>query len=263
MRLLSLPLLFSISLVVLGGCQTLQNSYGNGAVVEKDAKELLDAQEGKMKSDEELEYSPIEQHMKARQDVDPTKINRKNKFSKTVDDYEVVDKENIRVVRVDKDVSTIDREMKAKGLKVEADSLSEKGEAKSYIESVLAKYGISGETPKETISVSRSTVQSVRIGQHPGKTRIVLDVSGKTNFQTQFENGNKVLVVTLPDAVWGTDATAKVSGASLVSGYDTKKKKQSSVFKVFLAEPGRLAYQKAIKPSGARGHRIVFDVVSR
>jgi len=112
--------LFVTSLVVLAGCQTSQSVDGvnRAPVVMKDSKELLAADEGKMVSDQEKELSPIEQHMKARKDVNPKKVNRKNKYSKTVADYKAK-KEKVRVVRVDEDVSTIDNEMKAKGLKIE------------------------------------------------------------------------------------------------------------------------------------------------
>lgn len=262
-------LILIASLVMLAGCQTYQNAQGEAGkpAVVKDPKELLDAEEGKMKSDLDREYSPIEQHMKARRDVDPTKINRKNKFSKTVDDYEVADKENFRVVRVDEDVSSIDKEMKAKGLKIEADPLKRQKDAKSYVQRVLAKHEASqsgSSQPKETdISVSQSTVKNVRVGQHPGKTRIVLDVSGKTSFQTRLENSNKTLVITLPSATWGAKSKTKANGGSLVKGYDASNSGSGSVLKIALGEPGRLAYQKAMKPSGKYGHRIVLDVVAR
>jgi len=275
--------LFVTSLVVLAGCQTSSSVDGKNRapVIMKDSQELLEADEGKMVSDNEKKYSPIEQHMKARKDVDPKKVNRKNKYSKTVADYEAKE-EKVRIVRVDEDVSTIDKEMKAKGLKIDSNPVKQQQDAKSYVQAILDKHQASKDDAKEdvkkiadrtlqpskkpaskTISVSQSTVRDLRVGQHPGKTRIVLDVSSKTSFQTRFESGNKVLVVTLPEAVWGTDASAKSKDQSLFAGYDADKKGKGSVLKIALSSPARLAYKLAMKPSGNYGNRIVLDVVAR
>ena len=229
----------------------------------------------------EKELSPIEQHMLARKDVNPKKINRKNKYSKTVADYKAKE-EKVRIVRVDEDVSTIDKEMKAKGLKIDSNPVKKQQDAKSYVQAILDKHQAREDGAKDdvkkiadstvkpskklsskTISVSQSTVTDLRVGQHPGKTRIVLDVSGRTGFQTSFESGNKVLVVKLPDAVWGTDGSAKSKDKSLFAGYDAREKGSGSVLKISLSAPARLAYKQAMKPSGKRGHRIVLDVVAR
>ena len=247
-------------------------------VVVKNSEELLRAEEGQMVVDEDKrEPSPIEQHMKARGDVNPKKINRKNNFSKTVEDSHAKDKSNYRVVRVEGDTS-IGEEMQPKGLKIEPDPIAKQAHAKSYVQAILDKHQARQEGEKEVpqkvsqkaskkvqadISVSQSSVQGLRIGQHPGKTRIVLDVSGKATFQTSFESGNKVLVVRLPNASWATEPKTKVNGNSLVLGYDADDYKSGSVVKISLGAPGRLAYQKALKPSGERGHRIVLDVVAR
>ena len=285
--------LFVMALFVLAGCQTSQTSGNRAPVVVKDSKELLAADEGKMMSDEEKELSPIEQHMLARKDVNPKKINRKNKYSKTVADYKAKE-EKVRIVRVDEDVSTLDKEMKAKGLKIEPDPMKKQKDAKSYVQAILEKHQErqdgakedvkkiadstvkpskkpvskvekkpSAQSSNKTISVSRSTVKNLRVGQHPGKTRIVLDVTGKTSFQTSFESGNKVLVVSLPDAVWEGDASARSTDKSLFAGYDARSKGSGSVVKISLNSPARLAYKQAMKPSGSRGHRIVLDIVSR
>jgi len=122
---------------------------------------------------------------------------------------------------------------------------------------------VKNKAASKAISVSQSTVTNLRVGQHPGKTRIVLDLSGKTSFQTRLENGNKVLVVSLPSAVWGTDASAKSADQSLFAGYTANEKGSGSVLKIALSAPSKLVYKQALKPSGDFGNRIVLDIVSR
>jgi len=278
--------LFLTVLITVGGCQQTTNSlreiYGYEPSQEKRAEDLLNKDEVAMR-EEAQPLSPIEQHMKARGDVDPKKVNRKNRFSKTVDDYEKDQDDKVRVVRVDENLEGL-ADQRAGGIKIDNDPVGKRENAKNYIQRILDKHRASQQArlngedvapkavkvaPKEKAKVvvaqpsAQVSVQDLRIGQHPGKTRIVMDVSGKTSFQARLENGGRRLVVTLPNAVWATNAQMKVSEENIIRQYRADDKGRGSIVRVELNAPGRLAYKSDLKPSNGRGHRIVLDVVSK
>ncbi len=251
-----------ISLSVLAGCGTAQNNQKTPPIQE-DTNFVAEKTE--------VENSPLEQHRKAREDVNPHAPDKKNKFSKSVDDYEVVDKGNGRVAIAKKELSSIDQEMKPKGLKIDTDPFKKQQDAKQYVQAILAKhaakeagkpYGQS-EQIVPVISSDQAIVEKVRIGQHPQKTRIVLDISGKTDFKAHLENNNRVLVVHLPAADWKARQKRQLAGDSLIKSYKASSSSKGSLVKFSMDQPVRLASKQAIKPADQYGHRIVLDVAAR
>ena len=274
--------LFVFSLFMLGGCQTLDTAGSASTRSDRDIEaetdletELAaaDVQGVEVSSGEEGELSPLERHMMARGDVDPTHVNHKNRYTKTVEDYRR------------EELARASGEAKPKSLKIAADPVKKQEQAKSYVETILAKHKARQEAlsndenkvavvqpqkkpslkPSSDVQVmaGQTVVNNVRIGQHPGKTRIVMDVSDKPQFQTRFENNDQTLVVMIPATSWRTQESAKVAGQSLVTGYDAANSGSGYVVKIAMREPSKLAYQNAIRPSGERGHRIVLDVVAK
>ena len=167
-----------MSLAVLSGCQTLQDTrdmYSGGQQI-KSSEDLLEAEGDLTIVEDKREASPIEQHMKARGAVDPDKIYKKNKFTTNVKNSHAKDKTNYRVVRVEGEVEP------------------DKTQTQTYIESILERHKerqtdgpemIYADAPRTAgkkkasavVSVPVFNVTGLRVGQHPGKTRIVLDVT--------------------------------------------------------------------------------------
>ncbi|MFK7839837.1 MAG: hypothetical protein AB8B83_05845 [Bdellovibrionales bacterium] len=258
---------FVTSLFVLSGCQisTLMDDGG----VETSSSASVEA--SKSKSDDDI--SPLEQHMLARKDVDPKKVNRKNKFSKTVEDYER--EEEMRRNEILSDTQDV------RTLRIESDPLDKDESAKSYVERILAKYkshqnsiddserlktGDSAKAEKVIISENSGLdifVTDVRIGQHPGKTRIVIDLSDVARFQTSLKEDNKILSVKLPSVSWAVNDAVNVNGGGLVRAYKAEDNTHGSSVEFVLGASSRIAYQKAFKPAEGRGNRIVLDLVSQ
>lgn len=255
--------LFVMSLAVLSGCQTLQDTrdmYSGGKQV-KSSEDLLAAEGDLSIVEDKREASPIEQHMKARGDVDPNKIYKKNKFTKNVKNSHAKDKTHYRVVRVEGEVEP------------------DKTQTQTYIESILERHKerqadepnmiyadaprTAGKKKTKAVMAPAFGVTGLRIGQHPSKTRIVLDVSKKPQFHASFENGNRTMVLSLPKAVWETVSEKTVEGKDLISSYRASSTAHGVELKVSLNKPSQLVYQKAMGPSGAYGDRIVLDLVAR
>lgn len=105
-------------------------------------------------------------------------------------------------------------------------------------------------------------VTGVRIGIHPDRTRIVLDLSGPAKFQTDLDNTEKLLLVDLPETLWKAPENQTTGGKSLVSSYSSQGahegKGATAVFQ--LTGPVKILSASPLRPEGKSGHRIVIDL---
>lgn len=106
-------------------------------------------------------------------------------------------------------------------------------------------------------------VKRLRMGQHPGKTRLVLDLNKKPSFSYDLDNSEKLLLVDIPGARW--DAVAKKSLAKhpLIVAYSTHDNGSGGTMLVLeLKKPVQVTMSTAMKPNPKAGgyHRIVMDI---
>jgi len=253
--------------------------------------------------------SPLDQHMKARGDVDPSKVNRKNSYSKTVADYEAeqdrIDRQvQERINSPGYNAKRVFSQKMAENLKIEPEPLSGQYEqqerAKSYVQQVLEQYQARKDSSeadaveedlnravlevkaqdkkqdnkdievvnkvadkKSMASKVSASVTDVRIGEHKDKTRIVLDLSDKTDYQAEFTNAGRVLNVELSRADWKTDKTYNVNGKSLIESYAVIKSDDGHVLRVQLKTAAEIGYESVLTPSKGYGNRIVLDLVAK
>lgn len=108
-----------------------------------------------------------------------------------------------------------------------------------------------------------AAVKRLRMGQHPGKTRLVLDLNKKPSFSYDLDNSEKLLLVDISGARW--DAAAKKSMAKhpLVAAYSTHDNGSGGTMLVLeLKKPVKVTMSTAMKPNPKAGgyHRIVMDL---
>lgn len=109
-----------------------------------------------------------------------------------------------------------------------------------------------------------ATVSRVRIGEHPGHVRLVLDISGPVTYSLSLVDGNADIHVDLPDvswdamAIWAGRSTPALSGyraVSLPGGRGTRL--------ILTAHPGAgivPGLHGVLPPDGEYGHRLYIDV---
>lgn len=118
------------------------------------------------------------------------------------------------------------------------------------------------QSPPPATSPSGMTVTGLRTGEHPGKTRIVLDVSGKTDFTADLDNAEKILVVDLPGAAWSA-ATKKTfdAGSRLVS-YEVNAGAggKGSLLVIKLKADTAILYKGTMPADSGGGSKIVIDI---
>ncbi|MGM0421974.1 MAG: hypothetical protein ACQEQL_02635 [Pseudomonadota bacterium] len=116
--------------------------------------------------------------------------------------------------------------------------------------------------PTKQAAVKRdSAVTKIRFGEHADKTRIVLDLAGKTDFSARLDDNCMGMTVTLPHAGWSTSRSWKSDVAPLVKSYQTRELPGGGHQVSFtFYEPVRIIRQEILPPRAHRGYGLVIDL---
>ena len=105
-------------------------------------------------------------------------------------------------------------------------------------------------------------VSSVRVGEHTGSSRLVLDTSGPVKFTADLDSAENLLVVELPGVAWNA-ATQKAFGNSpLLKSYSAQPSGDGTRLVIELKKAAKLTMKTALPPNEVHGHRIVFDLAA-
>ncbi len=125
-------------------------------------------------------------------------------------------------------------------------------------------------TPPPTIASAQAapaplpsgpSVTAVRVGAHPGKMRIVLDVSDKTAFTADLDSEEKILLVELPNAHWRAVPENTFGANPILTSYRTEAMSNGGTRLIFsLKAASALLYSGAMGGEAGNGNRIVIDI---
>lgn len=105
-----------------------------------------------------------------------------------------------------------------------------------------------------------ATVFDVRVGTHPDKTRIVLDVNAKTPFNVDIDNGEKIMLVDLPGAKWSAANSKSFNKKAIARSYTVETTDDGVLLAFQLKRAANVAYQKDIPAVSGSARRIVIDL---
>jgi hypothetical protein len=103
---------------------------------------------------------------------------------------------------------------------------------------------------------------NVRIGEHPGKTRLVLDLSknDKPSVKTDLDNGEGLLTLDLPGVTWG-GATEGSSKSTYIAGWNASKADGGgSTLAIQLKKPAKVLSTQYIGAEKGVPARFVIDL---
>ena len=106
----------------------------------------------------------------------------------------------------------------------------------------------------------KADVYDLRVGEHPGKTRIVLDVNTKTNFQVDIDNGENIMIVELPNASWSAAQSKSFGRSPHIGSYNVEQSGNGSLLIFQLKKSAKVVYKDDLKSLTGSGRRIVIDV---
>ena len=263
------------SVALLGGCEA-QRDYVHEALMSgvqgvDEPEKSQDIQPAAGDSDTQWNvvaesddggYDPLEQHMRARGEVNPDEMSNKNSLVKRVDENHAKEKAHFRTLRLESQMqedggvsaALNDSDLQAGGQIVVADAstASAQDEAAQRTESINAGTG-------------RIRVRGVRLGEHPGKTRLVLDVSDKVDFATWFQDSEHVFIVNMPDTRIDGATGRILDDHPLIKAYGFQVDDRGATqFIVTMKGEGKLVYDAAMQPNDKyTNHRIVLDVAKK
>lgn len=115
--------------------------------------------------------------------------------------------------------------------------------------------------PAPAASPGGVTVTALRVGEHPGKTRMVFDMTGASAYRYDLDNAENILVLEISGAGWSAPATQSFARSPLLQSYSTQSMDGGGTRVIMqLKRAAAVAYEAALKPEGSSGHRLVIDL---
>jgi hypothetical protein len=107
-----------------------------------------------------------------------------------------------------------------------------------------------------------NAVSGVRVGDHPDKTRLVLDLSGKASYRYDLDNDEHLLVIELTDTEWKTAPSQTFTGNGALKSYSTEMLENGKGTRLVLQlkGPTKVLMDKLMPADGTSGNRIVIDL---
>lgn len=201
------------------------------------------------------ELSPMEQHLRARAKVDPEHMisgARKILPPKSV----VVSNDNLPVGEA---------EIKARQQEAAFSHAAQYRKSPPPAPPHKPEYSASATQSPHQIEPASGAVNVVdlRMGEHPGKTRLVLDLTGASGFSYDMNNKDHVLFVELPGAGWAGQREKIMGNHPLIAGYMAQPAgARGSTLAIKLKKNTKVVFSSALPPNEVRGHRIVLDLTA-
>lgn len=106
------------------------------------------------------------------------------------------------------------------------------------------------------------TVTALRLGEHPGKTRLVMDITGAAPYNYDIDNAENLLVIELPQTGWRAAQTQTLAKSPFIQSYNVQPMDGGgSRVIIQLKGPVRVSYEAALRPEADQtSHRIVLDL---
>jgi hypothetical protein len=113
---------------------------------------------------------------------------------------------------------------------------------------------------KKAPSGPGTKVLRARVGMHPGRTRLVLDLDGPMAHEEVLDEAEGVLLVTLPSAQgWAGPTQREAPQGAHIERYAATTGPSGTQVAIELRNNTKLLRTEALRPKKNRPHRLVFD----
>ena len=111
------------------------------------------------------------------------------------------------------------------------------------------------------IQNGRANIYGIRIGEHPGKTRIVMDSNTKTSFSTDIDNNEKIMIIELSRADWTAKTAQSFSKSPFISSFKVEPSGDGQLVIFQLKRNASIGYKADISALNKSGRRFVIDLI--
>lgn len=112
-------------------------------------------------------------------------------------------------------------------------------------------------------SESSITVKGVRIGEHPSKTRIVIDLVGskKPDVTQDLDNTEKLLLIEMPATMWGGEKTGSPKASAMIAGWSAQEGENgTATLAIQLKKEAKILLTEYLPAQGGDPARMVIDI---
>jgi len=115
--------------------------------------------------------------------------------------------------------------------------------------------------PTPPIQNGRANIYDIRIGEHPGKTRIVMDSNTKTSFNADIDNGEKIMIIELSNADWTAKTAQNLRKSPFISSFKVEPSGEGQLIIFQLKRNASIGYKADIGALSGSGRRFVIDLI--
>ncbi len=293
-------LLFT-AVLVIGSCQVpYENENAQVVAPNKSSEELLAAQGSWNMVEEKRPANPLNEHLKARSQVDSHDRSAKRSYTKEASEDALNEEVHFRVIKLEHEVAdlrsdfkkllpplsrliTSDRELSIAIDEIQKEDIQRdkpKTAPKARADhdmaekpkDVVAKYAQpksesvkQAEKPKMVKPVLQggpNAVVAVRRGEHPGKTRLVMDIKQKAQVKYDLDNNEKVLLVEMPGVGWDAKTESVFKDHPLIKSYAAQGSSSAgTTVAIELKKPAKVLLSTVLGPNSTNpNHRYVLDI---
>lgn len=103
-------------------------------------------------------------------------------------------------------------------------------------------------------------LRDIRVGEHRGKTRIVLDMAKAVDIRYDLDNDQNIMVVELPGSTASNLSSKSFPKSPVLKGYDVQKSGDNTLVIFMFKKPTKLIENMQLKGTGKSAARYVFDM---
>ena len=107
---------------------------------------------------------------------------------------------------------------------------------------------------------SSAQIRDIRFGEHPGRTRIVFDMSDNVSYRYNLHTDGKTLWLDMPGAAWTGAAESAMAQSPLVSSWQMEEGAGGTRVTIRMKQPARVLTAEALPRAGGQEPRIVIDL---
>lgn len=109
-------------------------------------------------------------------------------------------------------------------------------------------------------STSPANVQAVRIGDHPGKVRVVLDLSGKTGYSLNYDPNSNSIFVEMPYATWSAAKSWQGKTSGVLNNYKVEQAASGVILVLGVNDNALVSASGLLNASGDKKDRLYIDI---
>ena len=110
------------------------------------------------------------------------------------------------------------------------------------------------------LSNGQASVYDLRIGEHPGRTRLVMDTNGKTGFSVDVDNSENIAVIDLPQAGWTASTSRALAKSNFISSYSVQPSGNGHILILQLKRNAQVTYKDDLAGTSGNSRRLVVDL---